>query len=73
MVQPSVAKYLRKECSDLNEVAPDDDDKGDDDANSKDVEVAEISPGETPTMLDRSAHLKHLSKEKWNSLVPMKD
>ena len=34
-----MAEYLRKECSDLNEVASDNDDAkdDDDDANSKDV------------------------------------
>ena len=39
-----MAEYLRKECSDLNEVAPDnDDDKDDyDNANSKDVDVVQI-------------------------------
>ena len=45
-----MAEYLRKECSDLNEVASDaddvkddddDDDDDDGDANSKDVEVVE--------------------------------
>ena len=36
-----------------------DDDKDDDnDANSKDVEVIEISTGETPTMLDRLVKLR---------------
>ena len=47
MVQPFMAKYLRKDCGDLNEVALDnDDDKDDgDDANSKDVEIVEISTG----------------------------
>ena len=36
----------------------DDDKDDDDDANSKDVEVVEISTGETLTMLDRSVNLK---------------
>ena len=60
MVQSSVAKYLRKECGDLNEVALDnDDDKDDDDdANIKDVEVVEIGKGEVPTMLDRLVNLR---------------
>ena len=55
-----VPKYLRKECGDLNEVASDnDDDKDDDDdANSKDVEVVEISTGEALTMLDRLVNLR---------------
>ena len=61
-------------CSDLNEVALDnDDDKDDDDANSKDVEVVEIGTGEALTMLDGLVNLKLLSKEKRNSLVTMKD
>ena len=41
-----MAEYLRKECGDLNEVASDNDDDIDDDdhdANSKDVEVVEIT------------------------------
>ena len=49
-VQSFVAKYLRKECS------GDKDD--DDDANSKDVEVVEISTGEALTMLDRLVNLR---------------
>ena len=55
-----MTKYLRKECDDLNEVASEnDDDKGDDDdAYSKDVEVAEISTGEPLTKL---VNLKYLS------------
>ena len=59
-VPPFVAEYLRKECGDLNEVASDnDDDKDDDDdANSKDVEVVEISTGEALTMLDRLVNLR---------------
>ena len=74
-----MAKYLRKECGDLNEVASDnddvkdDDDDDDDDANSRDVEVVEISTGETLIMLDRLVNLKkYLSKEKRNSLVAIK-
>ena len=55
-------------------MAPDNgDDKGDDDANSKDVEVVEIGTGEALTMLDKLVNLKYLSKEKGNSLVAMKD
>ena len=80
-VQPFLAKYLRKECGNLNEVASDndddkdddDDDDDDDDANSKVVEVAEIGTGEALTMLDRLVNLKYLSKEERNSLVAMKD
>ena len=74
-----MAKYLRKECSDLNEVASDnddekdDDDDDDDDVNSKDVEVVEIGTDEALTMLDRFVNLKYLSKEERNSLVAMKD
>ena len=57
--QPSVAEYLRKECGDLNEVASDnDDDIDDDDANSKDVQVVEISTGEALTMLDRLVNVR---------------
>ena len=74
-----MAKYLRKECGDLNEVASDnddvkdnDDDDDDDDANSKDVEVVEIGTGETLTMLDRLVNLKYLLKEERNSLVAIK-
>ena len=60
LVQPFVAKYLRKECGDLNKVASDNDyDKdNDDDANSKDVEVVKISTGEALKMLDRLVNLK---------------
>ena len=55
-------------------MAPDNgDDKGDDDANSKDVEVVEIGTGEALTMLDKLVNLKYLSKEERNSLVAMKD
>ena len=70
-----MAKYPRKECGDLNEVASDngDDKDDDDDANSKDPEVAEISTGEALTMLDSLVNLKDLSKEERNSLVAMKD
>ena len=59
MVQPFVAEHLRKDCRDLNRMASDndddkdDDDDDDDDANSKDVEVVEISTTEALTMLDR--------------------
>ena len=68
--QPFVAEYLRKECGDLNEAASDNDDvKDDDDANSKDVEVVEISTGETLAKLDRLVNLKYLSKEERDSLV----
>ena len=62
MVQPFMARYLRKDCGDLNEVASDndDDDKDDDDddVNSKDVEIVEISTGEALTMLDRIVNLR---------------
>ena len=59
-VQSFVAKYLRKECDDINEVAADnDDDKDDnDDANSKDFKVVEIGTSETLTMLYRLVDLK---------------
>ena len=65
-IQPFVAKYLRKECSDLNEMASDNDDVKDH------VEVVEISTGETLTMLDRLVNRKYLSKDERNSLVTMK-
>ena len=65
-IQPFVAKYLRKECSDLNEMASDNDDVKDH------VEVVEISTGETLTMLDRLVNRKYLSKDERNSLVAMK-
>ena len=71
-----MAKYLRKECSDLNEVDSDnDDDKDDDDdvANSKDAEVVETGTGETLTMLDKLVHLKYLSNLERNSPVTMED
>ena len=70
-----MAKYLRKECSDLNEVASDNDDEkddDDDDVNSKDADVVEIGTDEALTMLDRLVNLKYLSKEERNSLVAMK-
>ena len=57
-----MAEHLRKEYSDLNEVASDNnddkDDDDDDDANSKDVEVVEISTSEALTMLDRLVNLR---------------
>ena len=59
MVPLFVAEYLRKECGDLNEVASDNDDNNDDDdANSKDVEVVEISTGEALTMHDRLVNMR---------------
>ena len=76
-----MAKYLRKECDDINEVTSDDDDKDDnddddddddDDANSKDAEVVEISTGEALKMLYGLLNLKYLSKEERNSLATMK-
>ena len=49
-----MAKYHKKECGDLNEVASDnDDDKDDDDdddSNGKDVEVVQIGTGEALTI-----------------------
>ena len=51
-----MTEYLRKEYGDLNEVASDND--NDDDANSKDVEVVEISTGEALKMLDRLVNLR---------------
>ena len=70
-----MAEYLRKEYGDLNEVASDnnDDKDDDDDANSKDVEVVEISTGEALKMLDRLLNLRWLWKVERNSLVTMKD
>ena len=55
-----MAEYLRKEGSDLNEVASDnDDDKDDDDGtNGKDVKVVEIGTCEALTMLDRLVNLR---------------
>ena len=50
-----------------------DDDKDDDDVNSKAVEIVEIATGEALTMLERLVNLKYLSKEEINSLVVMKD
>ena len=54
-------------------MASDNDDKDDDDARSKDVEVVEISTGEAPAMLDGLVNLRLLSKKERNSLVTMKD
>ena len=73
-VKACVVEYPRKEWGDLNEVASDNDDgkDDDDDANSKDVEVVEISTGEALTMLGSLVNLKDLSKEERNSLVAMK-
>ena len=54
-----MAEYLRKECDDLNEVASDnDDDNDDDEANSKDVQVVEISTGDALSMLNRLVNLR---------------
>ena len=60
LVQPFVAKYLRKECGDLNKMASDNDyDKdNDDDTNSKDVEVVKIDTAETLTVLDMLVNLR---------------
>ena len=44
----------------------------DDNANSKDAEVAEISTGKVLTMLDRLINLQHLLKEKRKTLISMK-
>ena len=70
-----MAKYLRKECVNPNEVASgNDDDKDDgDNANSKYAKIAEIDTGEALTMVDRLVNLKYLSKDERNSLVTMKD
>ena len=73
-----MAKYLRKESGALSEVASHhdsdkNDDDDDDDANSKDVEVVEISTVEALTMLHRLVNLKYLSQEERNFLVAMKD
>ena len=59
-VQPFVVEYLRKEYGDLNEAASDnnDDKNDDDDANSKDVEIVEMSTGEAKKMLGRLVNLK---------------
>ena len=51
----------------------DDDKDGDDDTNSKDVEVVEIGTDEAITMHYRLVSLKYLSKEERNSLVALKD
>ena len=68
-----MAKYLRKECGDLNEVASDNDDERDEDhGNGKDAEVVEIGTGEALAMLDRLVNLKYLSNKERNSLVAMK-
>ena len=70
-----MTEYLRKECSDLNEVASDIDDvkvDDDDDANSKYFEVAEIGTSETLTTLAMLINLKYLSKEERDPLVAMK-
>ena len=59
-----MATHLRKEYGDLNEVASynnddkDDDDDDDGGANSKDVEVVEISTGEALKILDGLVNLK---------------
>ena len=70
-----MTEYLRKECSDLNEVALDngDDKDDDDDANSTGVEVVEINTGEAMTMIDMLVNIKSLSKEEINSIVVMKE
>ena len=73
-VKGSMTEYLRKQWSDLNKAASDnEDDKNDDDANSKDIEVVEIGTGEVLTMFDWLINLKDLSVEERNSLVAMKD
>ena len=74
MVKHFVAKYLRKGCGDLTEVASENDDvkDDDDDANSKDVKVVKIRIGEIITILDRLVNLKYLSKEERIFLVAMK-
>ena len=56
-----MAEYFRKEYGDLNEVASDNNDGKDDDgddANSKDVEVVEMSTDEALKMLGRLVNLK---------------
>ena len=73
-----MAKYLRKESGALSEVASHhdsdkNDDDDDDDANSKDVEVVEISTVEALTILHRLVKLEYLSQEERNFLVAMKD
>ena len=70
-----MAEYLSKECTDLNEVASDNDDVKDDDndddgdANSKDVEVVEIDTGETLTILDRLVNLNNTYQRKNGTLL----
>ena len=73
-----MAKYLRKESGALSEVASHhdsdkNDDDDDDDANSKDVEVVEISTVEALAILHRLVKLEYLSQEERNFLVAMKD
>ena len=46
---------------------------GDDDANSKGVEVVEIGTGEALTMLDKLVNLKDLPKEERNPHVAIED
>ena len=54
-------------------ITDNDDVKDDDnDANSRDVELAEIATGGKLTMLGKLVNLKYLSMEERNSLVPMK-
>ena len=73
-VKACATDFLRKEWSNPNEVASGNvDDKDDDDANSKDVEVVKIGTGEALIMLDRLVNLKDLLKEERKSLVAMKD
>ena len=68
-----MAEYLRKECGDLNEAASDNDDvKDDDDANSKDVEVVEISAGETLAKLDRLTTWNTYQRKKGTPLSQFK-
>ena len=69
-----MSEYLSKECTDLNEVASDNDDVKDDDdddgdANSKDVEVVEIDTGETLTILDRLVNLNNTNQRKNGTLL----
>ena len=69
-----MSEYLSKECTDLNEVASDNDDVKDDDdddgdANSKDVEVVEIDTGETLTILDRLVNLNNTYQRKNGTLL----
>ena len=72
-----MAEYLSKECTDLNEVASDNDDVKDDDddddddgdANSKGVEVVEIDTGETLTILDRLVNLNNTNQRKNGTLL----